>query len=164
MKNRGFTFLEIITLLAILSIITIFASPRLFSPPAVRAYYAVRKMGSDVRYAQLLAIERQARTRVVFNAATDVYQVERETTPNTWVLATHPSTRTNYVVNFNVKDYTGVDVTTVSLNGGSSVIFDSYGRPFRSTGAALTEPAYVDLNGGAYRLNFRAETGKVDIS
>jgi len=173
--TRGFTLIELIALMVILGLMAIVAVPQIFSPPTIRAHYVVRKMQSDIRYAQLLAMQRQEpvlplsstpRIRVVFNLtnppSSNGYQLEQEV-GITWILLTHPATRSDYVVNLNTGDYQGVSITTISLNAGNAVIFDSYGRPFIGSGSPLTEPAYVDVN-GKYRLNFRAQTGKVDIT
>ena len=162
-SKRGFTVIELIMVIVVITLVAFVASPLVENLPNTRAYYAVHKMRSDLRYAQELAIVSQARTRVVFDASIDRYQIERETSPNLWVAATDPATKGNYQVDFNTGDYQGVDITVANLNGTTTVIFDSYGAPFDGNGVALPEPAYVDLN-SKYRLNFRSQTGKADLT
>lgn len=159
---KGFSLIEWIMVMVLLSIVAVSASPRLANLPTTRAQFAIRKMQSDVRYAQLLAMESQRRTRILFDVAKDQYQLEIETSAAVWVPVLHPSTQTNFTVTLNAGDFAGVDVTSVTLDGNSEVIFDAYGAPYNAAGSPLTEPAYVELN-SKYQLHFREQTGKVDI-
>lgn len=162
MANRGFTLIELIIVIILIGFIAVMVGPQLTNVPQTKAQYAVRKLQSDVRYAQLLAMETSARTRVVFDTSSDVYQLERESSPGTWTSVTNPSTKSAYTVTFNSGDYAGVDITGAVFNSGSTVIFNTYGAPLDSSGAVLVEPSQVELN-SKYQLRFRAETGKVDI-
>lgn len=149
--------------LLITALMAVVTSPQLESFSNIRAYYAIHKLRSDVRYTQLLAVGTQARARIVFDSLTDHYQIERETSPGTWAVATHPATQHNYETDFNTGDYQGVDITSVVLGPESNVIFDSLGAPYKQDGVGIEQPAYLDLN-SKYRLNFRAETGKLDFT
>ena len=162
MTKRGFSLIELVMVMVIIGALVMTAGPQLSNMPTGKAQFAVRQMQSDVRYAQLLAMETETRTRVVFSASTDSYQMERESSPGTWVSVTNPSTKSAYTVTFNSGDYSAVDITTVSLGGASTVIFNSYGAPFNASSAALTDSSYVELN-SKYQLRFRSDTGKVDI-
>lgn len=146
----------------VISIAGVMVAPQLTNIAVSKAQFAIDQVLSDVRYAQMLAIETQLRTRVVFNAGTDSYAVQIETSPATWVAATSPFTKGSFTVTLNAEDYSGVDITTVSLNSASTVIFNSYGAPFNAAEIALTEPAFVELN-SKYQMHFRAETGKTDL-
>ena len=161
-NSSGFTLIELIMVMAIAGILWVTASPRLDDLPETRARYAIRRVQSDVRYAQLLAMESQSRTRVVFDTGTETYNLQIETSPGTWAAMTNPATKENYTVTFNTGDFTGVDVTKADFNGNTTVIFDSLGIPFDGSGQPLVEPAEVELN-ALYQLRFRAPTGKVDI-
>lgn len=158
----GFTLVELLIVIVAFGILAVVAAPQLSNLPVTKAQFAVHQMQSDVRYAQLLAIQTQKRTRVVFNGGGNSYELQIETSPSSWVAVANPSTKANYDVLFNSGAYQGVAITTTSLNSGSSVIFDSYGAPFNASEASLSEPAFVELN-SKYQLRFRAETGKVDI-
>lgn len=140
----------------------VIAVPRLENSPQTRAYHAVRQMRSDVRYAQLLAMQTQVRTRVSFDVALESYLIQRETGPGSWASVLHPSTKEDYQIDFNTGNYQGADITAAVLNAGTSVIFNDYGEPFDDGSAPLNQPAYVELN-AKYRLNIRPQTGKTDI-
>ncbi len=161
--KKGFTLIELIVVLSVIGFVTAMAAPALQNLPNTRAVYAIRKLRSDVRYIQLLAIHSQTRTRVVFDTGADTYSLERETSPGTWAVVTNPATTASYQETFNAGDYEGVDLTAAVFNATSSVIFNTLGAPFDGGGTAITEPAYAELN-VLYRLNFRADTGKVDIT
>ena len=160
-RRHGFTLIELILVLAIVGLLAFVASPRLENLPTTRAYFALRQLQSDVRYAQLLAIESQKRLRIVFDIPANQYRVEKEDPAGVWSSAVHPATKGNYTVQFGADNYAGVQITAAVFDGNSTVIFDSYGAPFDAANAALTEPAYLDLN-SKYRLNFHAQTGKVE--
>lgn len=180
-QKSGFTLIELVMIIVILAFIVVVAVPAFLSIyPDTRAYFAVRKMRSDIRYAQLLAMEQvmpppppyygAAFFAPPFNSPPDPpnpswigYQLQRGNFAGAWFPLIHPSERTSYIVKLGEKNYKDVTITAISLNGGNIVVFDVYGRPINSSGAALSEPAYVDVN-NKYRLNFRAQTGKVDIT
>lgn len=162
MPNRAFTLIELVIAMVVIGLVVVIAGPQMNNLPKSKAQFAVRKMQSDVRYAQLLAMETSARTRVSFNTSTDIYQLERESSPGTWVSVTNPATKSAYNVTLNTGDYAGVDITAASLDGNSTVIFNSYGAPFNAAETSLSDASYAELN-AKYQLRFRAETGKADI-
>ncbi|MCM8775117.1 MAG: prepilin-type N-terminal cleavage/methylation domain-containing protein [Candidatus Omnitrophica bacterium] len=164
-KTRtGFTLIELVIVIAFLVSLGVLAYPQFTDIPVAKAQYAIHKIQSDVRYAQLAAMETTGRTRINFNTTTDAYELERESTPGNWVALVHPATRLDYDVTFagTGSEYSGVDITAAIFGSGSTVIFNTYGAPYDGAGNSLAEPAYVELN-SKYRLQFRADTGKVDI-
>lgn len=167
MRTRGFTVIELLMVIVILGILSVVAVSRFENLPGTRAQFALEKVRSDVRYAQMLAIQTQRRTRFSGNVAADTYALEIETAPNVWNAVTHPVDKNVFSVTLNTGDYAGVDITDTAdgqFPGTSlTVIFDAYGAPFWGDGAPLTEPAFLELN-NQYRIHFRAETGKVDLT
>ena len=148
--------------MVLIGLVALISVPRLENLPNTRAQFAAYRLQSDLRYAQLLAIESQARVRSVFDTSASTYQLERETTPGVWTSVVNPATRQNFTGTLNSGDFAGVTFSQASINGTSTVIFDSLGSPFDASGNALTEPSQVDLN-SKFRLRFRLATGKIDI-
>ena len=176
-RDAGFTLIEMVITLAVLAVICAVAAPRFITPTTVRPYYAVRKMRTDVRYAQLLAMEQQVpkisnppRICITFDAANNLYALRRETAvgSNVWTYLSHPARVPNtispatpnsfeFVVKFNSptyrRAYQGAVISAVSLgNAAPSVIFDNAGSPFRSTGvgANVCKGGPVALADGSY--------------
>ena len=168
---RGFTLIELIMVIVILASLAVVASPFLQNIPNIRAQMAAFKLRSDIRYAQLLAIQSSVRSRVVFNSGTHSYQLERDNGSGTFIAVMNPATRQNYTVTLNSGDFQGVTFSVVQLASPAAgnpniVVFDALGAPsyINLTGSfvPLQEPASVELN-SLFRLRFRALTGKVDI-
>jgi len=163
-KSLGFTLIELVVVISIIGVLAIVASARLENLPSTRAQYAIQKMRSDLRYSQILALASQTRTRVVFNAVTDTYRLERESSPGSWVSVVDPASRGDYMMNYGTDpDYSGVDISTTALDGNNVIIFDSVGAPFNASNSPLSEPAYIELN-GTYRVNIKAQTGNLEVT
>lgn len=148
---KGFTLAELVMVLTILAILAVVAYPRMMDLPAMRIELAARKMQSDIRYAQSLAISIQKRTRINFRAAQDDYSVYIE--DGAWVLATDPLTKENFTVQLNVGEFTGVEIESVYFNEyDQALVFDQWGNPYGyniGTGqaTALDNPAGVRITG-----------------
>lgn len=161
-SRRGFTLLEMIMVIVLLAIMGISASTRLENVSDTKAQLTTQKITSDVRYAQMLAIQTQQRTRIAF----DLSSVPRtmslliEESPGNWTALKNPLTKADYIVSFNTGDYAGVLLTGVSLNSSNNLVFDSLGRPYDLAGAALNDPASIQFNSN-FNLQIESETGKV---
>ena len=83
---RGVTILEMLTATAITAILLAIGVPQM---ARLRAPYALvsasRQIAGDLQMARMRAIARNARYRVAFDSSTRTYQLERETTLNTFV-------------------------------------------------------------------------------
>ncbi|MDP3921648.1 MAG: hypothetical protein Q8R76_12690 [Candidatus Omnitrophota bacterium] len=160
----GFTVIELVMAIVVMTVVSVTAVPILQNQPRTQAQYAIYKVRSDLRYAQMTAIQTQLRTRVVFNSAAESYDLEIETSPGTWVALAEPNAGQNYSVTFpSDADFPNVDISDVDLNNLNTVIFDSVGAPFDANDTALTEPAYMELN-SIYRIEFQRQTGNMLIT
>jgi len=147
--------------MSVLVVLVVMANPTLPNFPQTKAHYTIQKIQSDIRYAQLLAIETQLRTRFIGIVASDLYAFQIETAPNVWNWVTHPGNKNNFIVTLNAGEYQGVDITDAQdeVSAGLIVVmFDRFGAPYWANDTALTSPAYLELN-HQYRLYFRPETG-----
>jgi len=133
----------------------------------VRIDAGARRIQSDIRYIQHIAMAIQRRTRLVFTPATDSYVAQIENTLNgeDWVAMIDPLQRQAFLVSFNTGEYEGVDLVSVQLGGAvtnNQLIFNINGDPFTQGNVHLAEPANVNLNAGR-QLQITRQTGRVRI-
>ena len=74
-QKAGFTVIELIMTLTVIGILAVIAVARMPDIIPIRLSMAARKVQSDIRYAQSLAMTTQRWTRIVFSAAGDNYLV-----------------------------------------------------------------------------------------
>ena len=170
-RDRGFTLIELVMVMVIVGIMAVVASPIFQNFPQMRAEMAAFKLRSDIRYAQIFALQSSLTTRIVFNAVTNSYQLEHDNGVGGYIPIVNPANRDNYTVNFNTGDFQGVTLSSVQLAAPTAgnpniIIFNGAGAPFyvnlAGTAVPLQEPSNVVLN-AKYQMRFRSDTGKVDI-
>ncbi|MFA4871902.1 MAG: prepilin-type N-terminal cleavage/methylation domain-containing protein [Patescibacteria group bacterium] len=108
--KRGFTILEILTVIAIISALTLIAFPvyRQIAPKLILDS-TIRDVASDLRYAQQLAVAEQVVYRVSFNIPQNNYsiinsasgQTLKSQTINSRILIQQINGLTDNTVNFN---------------------------------------------------------------
>lgn len=154
----------------------------------VRAYHVARKLRSDLRYAQLYAMQTQTRTRLIFySAATPPYYlIQNDPDSNTgtysggyysndnnvgWTTLKNPLDKQNLQINLNTGNYLGVTLSGVALEGSTYpmfVTFRSTGEPQTYTGGAwapFTSTTADTISLGAeYRVTITPETGMPTIA
>ncbi|NQT47143.1 MAG: prepilin-type N-terminal cleavage/methylation domain-containing protein [Candidatus Omnitrophica bacterium] len=168
MSLAGFTLIELLMVMAIIAVLAFVAAAMMVDMPTMRLDMATRKIQSDIRYAQSLAISTQGWTGILFSAANDNYIVYTDgtgATPAGWAVATDPRTRGNYTVQLNANEFEDVDITIVSFNTiNFGLIFDKWGNPYgynigAGTYSALANPAGVRLSDGTDTTDVRVERG-----
>lgn len=131
----------------------------------------MKKVRSDIRYVQQLAISRHTDTRIVFNAGTNSYQADNcngsGSSCTSWSPAIDPFSRGNLLTNFNSDpQYAGIDITSVVFDGGGSTLrFDWQGVPQNSARANLTNDGSVsfEYRGNSNTIYITKNTGRVRI-
>lgn len=162
MKSRGFTLIELIMAMILIGILSVMASPIFQNLPGTRAQAAAFRLRSDLRYIQMLAIETQQTTRVVFDAPANTYQLQILDTAG-WQPVVNPGTHNAFTVPLNTGDFQGVTLSQVNFNNASELRFNALGVPSDGAGAALADPAYVKLS-GLFQISVAAVTGKIDVA
>jgi len=151
-KNRGFTLVELITVMVIIGILAVAALPRFFDKNTFDARGFHDQVISTVRYAQKVAIaqHRFVCVEVVSNNIKVTYDPTPPSTTHTAITAcpggtdlTSPEGKSPFVINS-----PSVDVTL----GAVSFNFDALGKP--SAGATITVS-------GSNTITVEAETGYV---
>jgi len=157
-KNRewGFTLIELIVVIVILLILSAVIAPKITDViTGTRINTAARKIASDIRYAQSLAISAQTTYGVIFNPnPTNTYSLYQNTSAT---IITNPFSGGLYTVQLNTGEYDGV-----TINGSYEVKFDSLGSPTLGGGSSVI----ISNNGAAptRTITVAANTGKVSIN
>ncbi|MDD5668975.1 MAG: prepilin-type N-terminal cleavage/methylation domain-containing protein [Candidatus Omnitrophica bacterium] len=131
-RFAGFTLIEVIMVIVIVGILAGMAIPRFDSFYGMKMESAAKKMITDIRYVQQIAVSRHTNTRIVFNPGNDTYTAQEETSPGsgTWNSITDPYTRSNLTMNFHADaQYGGIDLSGASFGGISTLQFNLEGKP-----------------------------------
>ncbi|MEJ2687445.1 MAG: type II secretion system protein [Gammaproteobacteria bacterium] len=129
--RRGFTLVELVTVLVIVAVLGAYLVPKLdISGSSVAAQ--ATGLARDLRHAQALAMAEGS--TLVFQPAASGYRV----TDSGGTTVTDPATQRPFQVTLD---------NGVSLSGGA-VRFDSLGRPVSAGGSLRTGPASLALSGG----------------
>jgi prepilin-type N-terminal cleavage/methylation domain-containing protein len=143
--TKGFSFLELVIVLAILGILAVVAIPRILNMGEVRLDMALSKVAADLGYAREYAVNHNGRTRVTFSAGQDSYMVEEyDAVTLAWGVLENPTTREDFDIRLGQGPYSNVDITGASFNGQSRVEFNSIGEPFGG-GAPLASTGTVTM-------------------
>ena len=169
--KNAFTLIELVIVITVIAILMFATFSKMPDNLSLRIQMAQRKIQSDIRYAQSLAMSLQKRTEIFFSVASDNYSVYIEDTPGTWVLAKEPATRKDFTVQLDAGDFSGVQILRACFNTYSNnraLVFDKWGNPYGyrvSTGAiaALVNPAYVRLTSNQ-EVRVERGTGRAYLS
>ena len=157
-----FTLLEILIVIVIIAIAAMIAVPVMSSAGNMQVRSAVNMIAADLEYAKSMAITRQKTYSVVFNAASETYQIE-----DSAGVIEHPVKKGfNYVINFTSDSRLNkVDIVSVDFNEMGTIKFDYLGSPFVGAGAPLNSGAVV-LRSGATTITISVEpvTGFISIT
>ena len=130
--RRGFTAMEVVMAIVIIGILAALTIPRLESFYGIRLGGGVKKLVSDVRYVQQVAISRHTNARIVFDIGNDRYEAQAETSPGSgaWQYIPDPFTRANMIVDYGTDpQYGGIDIIQADFNSTATLQFDWQGVP-----------------------------------
>jgi MSHA pilin protein MshC len=133
-RRRGFTLIEILSVVVILGIASAIIVPQLSSRDDLRCAAAARALMGDLLYAQSRSIALGKMHYVQFNTATNTYQVLDAVSPNDVI--TNPVTQIPYTVTVGTGPMANVSVNSASFDGNTTLAFDPMGVPYSwSSGA-----------------------------
>ena len=154
-SGGGFSLLEIIIVAVILCIAGVMIIPMMSSASSTQIRSASNMVAADLEYAKSMAITRGRDFSVVFNAATESYQIQDEDG-----VIRHPVKKGfDYEVNFSNDSRLNKDgIDNVNFNSTSTVIFDYLGTP--DNGGDIT----LEADGVIVTITVEPVTGFVTIS
>jgi prepilin-type N-terminal cleavage/methylation domain-containing protein len=170
-NDRAFTLIEMVMVIVIVGILTAVAIPRFSSFYAIKLDGVAKKLVSDIRYVQQIAVAEHVNTRIVFNSAVDTYTAYKEVSPSgsgNWIVLVDPFTRRslNPWVNF-VTDpkYQGINILSVNFGGTPTLRFDWQGVPQDGNGANLSADGSVtlDYQDNSSTIYVTPNTGRVRV-
>ena len=159
--GNGFTLLEILIVVVIIAIAALTVVPMMSSAGSLQIRSAANMIAADLEYAKSMAISRGQDYSVVFNAATESYQIEDLSKPvgDPERIIDHPVKKGfDYIIDFqNDSRLDKVDITSVSFTN-STVIFNCLGSPDNNGGT-------INLWAGGTTATVRVEpvTGYISI-
>lgn len=171
--SQGFTLIEFVMVIVIIGILTGLAIPRFQSFYAIKFSGAIKKVVSDIRFAQQLAISRHADSRIEFSANTykECYCKDAGGACTTgtcasanWSAITDPFTRANLLVNLATDpQYKGTAISNVDFGGTATLRFNWQGVPQNANGVALTSDGSLGLSyhGNSSTIYVTPNTGRV---
>ncbi len=144
-KNNGFTLLELILIIAITGIVSLIVLPNIGNTlNNVKLKIVTGKLMDDIRYVQNYAITNHHNTWVAIDVGSNSYRYGIYGTPPNAdpQILIDPSTNQLAIIDLN--DYSGVSITSESLNGGFD--FDWFGKPTNSGQIVLnsTKIVYIE--------------------
>lgn len=171
MNARGFTLIETIMVIVIIGILTAVAVPRFNAFYALKLDGAMKKVRSDIRYVQQLAISRHTDTRIVFSSGGNSYQAHNcngsGSSCTSWSPAIDPFSRGNLQTYFNTDpQYGGINITGVVFDGGGSTLrFDWQGVPQNSARTNLANDGSISFayRGNSNTIYITKNTGRVRV-
>jgi prepilin-type N-terminal cleavage/methylation domain-containing protein len=161
-NRSGFTVFELLIVVVIIAIAAAVAVPLASSASGMQIKSAANMIAADLEYAKSMAISRAQSFSVVFDAATESYQLEDQ---GGNVIA-HPVKKGfDYVVDFgSERRLKKVQITGADFDGTNRVKFDYLGSPYNGSDNPLNQ-GVVTLGAGSSTITIKVEpvTGFISI-
>jgi type II secretory pathway pseudopilin PulG len=165
-NTRGFTLVELVIIVIIVAVVAILVSMQSSDLYTIKLSGAARKLASDIRFAQQLAMTTQNLHGVVLNipAANQytVYEQDDPTDP-----ARNPTGGNDFIVDYTSGEFDGVTVSTTLPQDSSSrrlVKFNSRGEAIGGDNNPLSAPnntITLSYQGGDKDITIEPTTGRI---
>ena len=140
--ERGFSLVELITIIAIIGILSYMALAKFSESNAtIKGRTLARKIVSDVRYAQELALSHRQLVKCFIEPAQNRYTLLWG--DDSYVQT--PMAEKNFIVDFDGSDFDGINLTTTGFSSGL-LSFNSKGQPLNNGSLMATELVLMVLN------------------
>jgi type II secretory pathway pseudopilin PulG len=162
-SSAGLTIIEFVMVVVIIGILAVISIPRFQAFNSIKANSITKKIVSDIRYVQQLAVSTHDTYRISFDTALDTYEVRRASDN---VFAKDPFTRNDFSVNFKADPlYGGADITAAAFGSTTGLQFNWQAIPQNANGVNLTVEGSVAVSykGSALTIYVRPGTGTVRV-
>ena len=156
--RKGFTLIETVIVLVIVGILAALAIPRFDSFYSIKFEGSLKKVISDIRYVQQLAISRHENCRIIFNPGNDTYSAQEQLTAAApWNAINDPFTRASLLMNFRTdSQYRGIDIFSANFNSSNILQFDWQGVPLSAGNVTFS------YRGNSRTVSVLPNTGKAN--
>lgn len=166
MKNKGFTVIELVTILVVVGIMAVFAFIALNPHKGVKLDAAAKKVAADLMYTRNLAFSTAKWYGVSFEVEPANTYTVYETDGITDTVIPNPSQPgRDFVVDL-YDYYEGVSINSVNIGGGSKVEFSPLGIPYNDkSGSAITGTGVVTIeySGLTKTIQITPNTGRISV-
>lgn len=152
-RSGGYTLIEVLAVILVAGILAGAAASGVSRISSLKEEAALSAVVAHVRYLQGIALARNLRTWVSFDAAANSFRgyVEDPDHPGFAgrVAAQDPSSHKDLAVDLDDGFGGGVRISAVSFDGGSEVSFDGFGSPFDASGGLLDAEGTITFTSGS---------------
>jgi MSHA pilin protein MshC len=160
MNRKGFTLIELVMVLVLIGIVAMFVAPKLGDVTGTKTGAFRDKLKADIRYAQNLAMTRNARYRVFFNTAPAPAPNGYAVTDSAGTVVQDPAGGGSLSVVLNAGNYVNITFAVAPLY--PFIEFDSLGRPYDNAGSLLAVAVTLTLSSGGGTVTISPQTGAVN--
>ena len=126
--SKGFSLIELIIVMAVLGIIIVASSSRLRDITVdARISSAVNQITTDIDLAKSISMSKRKQIKIIFNQNNETYTVYQ----SGQIYTDYPGSN-NGVVSLSDNSNSGVDITSINLDGSNTLTFTKWGDCLQS--------------------------------
>jgi len=153
--GAGFTLIELVMVIVIIGILAVVTVPRFQAFNIVKLNSAVKKVVSDIRYTQSLAVSSHDMYGMTFNTGLERYEVRR-VRDNSY--AKDPLSRQDFAVDFRSDPmYGGMDISSANIGSTNQLRFGWNATPLNGNNVSISSE-------GSVGVSYRGESMTIYIS
>ncbi len=126
--SKGFSLIELIIVMAVLGIIIVASSSRLRDITVdARISSAINQITTDIDLAKSISMSKRKQIKIIFNQNNETYTVYQ----SGQIYTDYPGSN-NGVVSLSDNSNSGVDITSINLDGSNTLTFTKWGDCLQS--------------------------------